>query len=108
MEQNKLTEALSTLNSYLATKPNSIEAATLLPQILWRMNDIAGYRSAIMKLCQLHLQAHDLQAALTDFQEFQNSGGKQPPVTVWLELCRGLENEQDLQRARCRLGSHGA
>jgi membrane associated rhomboid family serine protease len=99
MEQNKLTEALSTLNSYIATKPNSIEAATLLPQILWRMNDIGGYRNAILKLCQLHLQAHDLQAALADFQEFQNSGGDEAPVAVWLELCRGLENEQQLERA---------
>ena len=92
--------ALGLRHSGLEDRINhSIEAATLLPQILWRMNDIGGYRNAILKLCQLHLQAHDLQAALADFQEFQNSGGDEAPVAVWLELCRGLENEQQLERA---------
>jgi hypothetical protein len=38
----------------------------------WRKNDIPRYRDAIVKLCQLHLKAQDVDAALADYDEYKN------------------------------------
>lgn len=94
MEHGKLDEARSTLESYIATKPDSIEAYTLLPQIYWRKNDVPAYLTAITKLCQLHLKAQNQEAAWQDYQEFKNAGGEKMPASTWLELCRLAEGQQ--------------
>jgi tetratricopeptide (TPR) repeat protein len=99
MEHGKLDEAIATLKNYVAKKPDSIEAYTLLQQISWRKNDIPGHREAIIKLCQLHLKAQDFDAAWQSYQEYTNSGGDPIPASTWLELCRAAEGKEDYQRA---------
>jgi len=99
MEHGKLDEAIASLNSYLATKPDSLEAYNLLPQIYWRKNDIPAYQNAIIKLCQLHLKAQDGETAWHDYEEYINSGGNSMPASTWLELCRAAEGKEQYQRA---------
>lgn len=99
MQQGNIEQALATLNTYLASKPNSIEGYNLLQQILWRKNDLPGFRNAMIKLCHLHLQANDIDAALQDYQEFANSGGELLPPSTWLALCRAFEGQGNLERA---------
>jgi membrane associated rhomboid family serine protease len=99
MNEGKLDEAITTLRGYLGTKPDSLEAYTLLPQLYWRKNDIPKYHESITKLCQLHLKAQEHEAAWTDYQEFTNSGGQKLPASMWLELCRSAEGQQHFDRA---------
>jgi len=99
MEHGKLDEAIATLQSYVATKPDSTEAYTLLQQIYWRKNDIPAYQNAIIKLCQLHLKAQNSEEALHDYDEYTNSGGASMPAASWLELCRLFEGQQNYDRA---------
>jgi membrane associated rhomboid family serine protease len=99
MEQGKLDEAIASLNSYLATKPDSLEACNLLSQIYWRKNDIPGYHTSIAKLCQLHLKAQDSEAAWQVFEDYSNTGGCQMPASTWLELCRLAEGKEHYERA---------
>jgi membrane associated rhomboid family serine protease len=99
MNQGKVDQAITTLRSYIGTKPDSLEAYTLLPQLYWRKNDIPKYHESIIKLCQLHLKAQEHDAAWTDYQEFANSGGEKLPGSMWLELCRSAEGQQHFDRA---------
>jgi membrane associated rhomboid family serine protease len=99
MEHGKLDEARASLQGYVATKPDSLEAYTLLPQIYWRKNDIPNYYTSIIKLCQLHLKSQDPEAAWQDYQEYTNAGGDRMPAATWLELCRIAEGQQDYERA---------
>jgi len=99
MEQGKLDQAVSTLQAHLAANPNSLEAYSILPQILWRKNDVTGFQSAIIKRCQLHLKAHNSETAWQDYEEYANSGGNSMPASTWLELCRAAESMGQLDRA---------
>ena len=99
MEHGKLEEANATLKSYVATKPDSIDAYTLLQQICWRKNDVPAYREAAIKLCQLHLKAQDVDAAWQNYEEYANSGGDPIPAPTWLELCRVAEGKENYDRA---------
>jgi membrane associated rhomboid family serine protease len=99
MEHGKLDEAIASLQAHIASKPDSIDACTLLQQIYWRKNDIPSYHAAILKLCQLHLKAQEGQAALQDYDEYLNSGGSPVPASTWLDLCRAMETRQDFDRA---------
>jgi membrane associated rhomboid family serine protease len=99
MEQGKLDEAAATLKSYVATKPESLEAYTLLSQVYWRKNDIPAHLEANIKLCQLHLKAQDGESAWQAYQEYTNAGGDRMPAATWLELCRLAEAQQNYERA---------
>ena len=99
MDQGKLDEAIATLQSYVATKHDSLEAYTLMQQVYWRKNDIPSFHSAIIKLCQLHLKAHEVDAAWRDYDEFVNSGGTSMPASTWLQLCRSAEGKEEYDRA---------
>jgi membrane associated rhomboid family serine protease len=100
LEQGKLDQAVATLQAQLATKPDSLEAYSILPQIYWRKNDIPGFQSAIAKRCQLHLKSQNLEPALQDYDELMNSGGGSAlAAATWLELARALESQQDFDRA---------
>src|SRR5579864_5081506 len=99
MGENKLDEAIALLQSHVATKPDSLEAYSILPQLYWRKNDVPKFHEAIIKLCQLHLKAKDVDAAWEDFGEYLNSGGERMPASTWLELCRAAEGQQRLERA---------
>lgn len=99
MEQGKLDPAISTLQAYLNSKPESVEAQALLAQVYWRKSDVPSFQSATARLCQLHLKTHHLEAAWQDYEEFLNSGGTQLPASTWLELCRSVEGQENFERA---------
>ncbi len=99
MEKGQLDEALAELQKYLSEKPDSVDAYHLLTQVYWRKSDLPARRNALLKLCELHFKSQNGEAAWQDYQEFLNSGGDKPPAKVWLELCRHLENQQNLDRA---------
>ena len=99
MNQGKTDEAIKKLQELVATKPDSADALVLLQQLHWRKGELAAHQAATVKLCQLHLKNQDRQAAWLDYEEFQKTGGQQIPVSVWLELCRFLEAQQNFDRA---------
>src|SRR5260370_28172009 len=99
MQEGKLDEAIALLQTHVATKLDSLEAYTILSQLYWRKNDIPKYQEAIIKLCQLHLKAQNIDAAWQDFGEYLNSGGERMPASTWLELCRSAEGQQNFERA---------
>ena len=99
MEHGKLDEAITALQGFIATKPDSLEGYTLLSQIYWRKSDIPNYHTSNIKLCQLHLKAQDFEAAWQDYHEYTNSGGDRLPAATWLDLCRAAEGQQNFERA---------
>ena len=98
METN-LDEALQKLTAYVQTHPDSIDAYLLLRGAYWKKNEIPAYQQAAIKLCGLHLKNRDTEAALQDYHDFLNSGGKELPVALWLDLCRAMESLQDFEGA---------
>jgi membrane associated rhomboid family serine protease len=99
MDQGKLDEAIAVLQTHTASGSASIDAWTLLSQLYWRKNDIPKYHEAIIKLCQMHLKAQNVDAAWQDFGDYLNSGGERMPASTWLELCRAAESQQNFERA---------
>jgi membrane associated rhomboid family serine protease len=99
MEHGKFDEAAATLNKYLITKPDSVEAWSLLRAVHWRRSNIPAYREVTIKLCGLHLQAKEYETAWKDYEEFLQLGGDRMPPDIWLDLCRVPEQQQDLERA---------
>jgi len=101
MEDGRFDEAAATLGSYLITKPDSVEAWSLLRAVHWRGNKIHACREATVKLCGLHAQAREYEAAWKDYQEFLTLGGDMMPPAIWLDLCRLPEEQQDFE-TRCQ------
>lgn len=98
-EQGNVEAAIAKLNEYVKTKPDATDAYTMLQQLSWRKGDRAGHHEATIKLCEIHLKQQDKEAAWRDYEEFQNTGGERLPPAVWLDLCRYLEEQQNLDRA---------
>jgi tetratricopeptide (TPR) repeat protein len=99
IDQGKPEEAIKKLEEHVAAKPDAADALVLLQQLHWRRGNSAGHQDATIKLCQLHLKKQDCEAALLDYEEFQNTGGQHLPASTWLDLCRSLEGRQDFDRA---------
>jgi len=99
LEQGRCDEGIAVLRNYLQAKPDDMDGLSLLRQLHWRKNDVPAYLEASIKLCQLHLKARDTEAALQDYQDYLNAGGKQMPAATWLELCRVIEGQQNYDRA---------
>jgi tetratricopeptide (TPR) repeat protein len=99
IEKGNPDEAIKKLEAHVAAKPDSADALVLLQQLHWRRGNRAGHQDATLKLCQLHLKKQDGDAALLDYEEFQNTGGEHLPASIWLELCRVLEGQQNFERA---------
>jgi membrane associated rhomboid family serine protease len=99
MEHGQLAEASALLTNYVAAKPNSLDAWNLMRQIYARQNNTKDYLDATVKTCELHLRAHEIEAAFQDYAEFTNSGGSKMPATAWLDLCKGAEEMHDFERA---------
>jgi len=99
MDQGNLDEAIAILQTHTANGSAAIDAWTLLSQLYWRKNDIPKYHQAIIKLCQMHLKAQNVDAAWQDFGEYLNSGGERMPASTWLELWRAAEGQQNFERA---------
>jgi membrane associated rhomboid family serine protease len=99
IDQGNLDEAITILQTHVATGAPSIDACALLSQLYWRKNDTPKYHEATIKLCQMHLKAQNVDAAWEDFGQYLNSGGERMPASTWLELCRGAEGQQNFERA---------
>jgi membrane associated rhomboid family serine protease len=99
MEHGKFDEAAATLNNYLTTKPDSVEAWNLLRAVHWRKSEIPAYREITIKLCELYLKAREYETAWRDYEEFLVVGGEKMPPAIWLDLCRLPEEQQDFERA---------
>jgi membrane associated rhomboid family serine protease len=99
MEQGKLDDALSALQSTIAAKPDSLDAYTLLQQIYWRKNNLPAYHDAMVKVCQLQIKAQEPELAWSSYGEYTNSGGDAMPAATLLELCRIAENRQEFSTA---------
>jgi tetratricopeptide (TPR) repeat protein len=99
MDQGNLDEAIAILQTHTASATASVDAWTLLSQLYWRKNDVPKYHEAIIKVCQLHLKAQNVDAAWQDFGEYLNSGGERMPASTWLDLCRAAEGQQNFERA---------
>ena len=99
MEKNDLNGSLLVIQDYLKTNPESVEGYTILHQICWRKNDVPAYRDAIAKLIQLHLKAHNHEAAWQEYQDFKSSGGDKLPSATWLELGRSAEGQGNFEQA---------
>jgi tetratricopeptide (TPR) repeat protein len=99
MDHGKFDEAAAILNDYLTSKPNSVEAWSLLRAGHWQRSDVAAYREVTVMLCGLHLQAREYEAAWKDYEEFLQLGGDTMPPAIWLDLCRLPEEQQDFERA---------
>ena len=99
MEHGKLDGAAASLQAFLAGKPDSVEGYTLLHQVYWRKNDMPAYRETIAKLIHLHLKSQNPDAAWQDYEDFRNAGGDALPCAAWLELCRAIEGQGNVDRA---------
>jgi tetratricopeptide (TPR) repeat protein len=99
MDHGKFDEAAANLNSYLTTKPDSVEAWSLLRTGHWQRSDVAAYREVTVTLCGFHLHAREYEAAWKDYEEFLQLGGDKMPPAIWLDLCRLPEEQQDFERA---------
>jgi len=99
VDQGRPEEAIKKLEEHVAAKPDSPDALVLLQQLHWRRGNPAGHQAATIKLLQFHLKKQDGEAAVRDYEEFQNTGGQQLPAAPWLEFCRSLEGQQNFERA---------
>jgi membrane associated rhomboid family serine protease len=99
MEHGQLSAALPLLTNYVAAKPNSLDAWSLLRQVHTRQGNTKDYLDATVHTCSLHLRAHEVEAAFQDYAEFIDAGGSKMPAVTWLELCKGAEELQEFDRA---------
>lgn len=99
MEKGQLDPALANLKKLLAENPDSIDAYRMLQQVYWQKNDQNERRAVLEKLCGLLLKAKENAEALQTYEDFKSAGGDHLPASLWLDLCRQLEDTQDLHRA---------
>ncbi len=99
MEHGQLADAVAHLKDYIAKKPNSLDAWTMLRTIYTRQNDTKSYLDATAKTCALHLREHQVEAAFQCYAEFVDNGGGHMPAATWLDLCKGAEEIQEFDRA---------
>jgi len=99
IDSGQLEQALPILKDYLALKPDSVDACSLLREVHWRKLDIPLYLAYTERLCKLHLAARQPEAAWKDYEEYKQQGGAALPAQTWLELCRVPEEEGAFERA---------
>ena len=99
LEHGKLDEARTILNTLLAKKPDSIDALGMLREIQRRRSEDSGYLETTAKLCAACLKERSYEAAWHEYQDFLQAGGTKLPAPIWLNLCRGLEEQQNFDAA---------
>ena len=99
MEKGQLDPAISNLRKLLQEKPDSIDAYRMLQNIYWHKSDLPAHRDALEKILGLEIKANDHDGALQTYQDFKNSGGEKLSARLWLDLCRLLETQPDVERA---------
>ena len=115
MESGKLDEAAATLNNYLTTKPDSVEAWNLLRAVYWRASNIPAYREATGKLCDLHVRSRESEDSLARLRGFlERRRRKSATVSLARTLPRtrattGFRTRsQRVREARCGLSFRAA
>jgi membrane associated rhomboid family serine protease len=99
LEKGHLDAAESNLKALLLEKPDSVDAYRMLQNIYWRKNDVPAHRSALEKILALELKANDHAGAWLTYQDFKNAGAEKLAAPLWLDFCRQLETQPDLERA---------
>jgi membrane associated rhomboid family serine protease len=99
LEKGQLDAAESNLKALLLEKPDSIDAYRMLQNIYWRKNDVPARRGALEKVLTLELKANDHAGAWLTYQDFKSAGEEKLSAPVWLDFCRQLETQPDLERA---------
>jgi len=99
LEKGQLDAAESNLKAFLLEKPDSLDAYRMLQNIYWRKNDVPAHRGALEKVLTLELKANDHAGAWLTYQDFKNAGAEKLSAPVWLDFCRQLETQPDIERA---------
>jgi predicted Zn-dependent protease len=99
LEKGQLDAAELNLKALLLEKPDSVDAYRMLQNIYWRKNDVPAHRGALEKVLTLELKANDHAGAWLTYQDFKSAGAEKLSAPVWLDLCRQLETQPDLERA---------
>jgi len=99
MEKSNLDEAVTILEDHLQRKPATLDALQILQQVQWRRSNMPAYLQVTAQICQQHLKAQDSENAWHAFEEYTSAGGDKLPAATWLEICRMLEAQQNLDRA---------
>lgn len=99
MEKGQVDQAIGVLKKHLGENPDSADAYDLLHRLYWRKNDSTASRETLAKLCDLHVKKGNSEAAWQAYEDFLNAGGEKLPATIWLTLCRHLENQLNFDRA---------
>jgi membrane associated rhomboid family serine protease len=99
VSSGQLDQALPILKEFLARKPDSVDACSLLREVHWRKGDMPMYLAYTERLCSLHLTARQPQAAWQDYEEFLQHGGDKLPAQTWLDVCRVPEQQGAFERA---------
>lgn len=108
MHRFKTDEALAILQPYFEQHADSIDACLLLQQAYFRKGDMEAHRTALAKLCELHLNAREYEAAWKDYEEFLEADGSGLPPATWFELCRAAEQIGKPDRAYSEFQSFAA
>ena len=96
---SQLDAALPILKEYLARKPDSVDACSLLREAYFRKGDMPFYLAYTERLCSQHLAAREREAAWQDYEEFLQHGGDKLSAQTWLELCHVAEEDGSYERA---------
>jgi membrane associated rhomboid family serine protease len=99
LEKGQLDAAELNLKALLLEKPDSVDAYRMLQNIYWRKNDVPAHRGALEKVLTLELKANDHAGAWLTYQDFKSAGAEKLSAPVWLDFCRQLETQPDLERA---------
>jgi membrane associated rhomboid family serine protease len=99
LEKGQLDAAELNLKALLLEKPDSVDAYRMLQNIYWRKNDIPAHRGALEKVLTLELKANDHAGAWLTYQDFKSAGAEKLSAPVWLDFCRQLETQPDIERA---------
>ena len=98
IEKGQLDDAESNLKKLLQEKPDSVEAYRMLQNIYFRKTDLPAHRGALETIMAFEIKANDHEGAWLTYQDFKNSGGENLSAPLWLDLCRQLETQPDLER----------
>jgi len=74
------------LRSIWPSKPDAIDAHSILRQLYWRKNDIQAYLESTINSANCDVKAQDAEVALQDYQEYSKRWRESHAAATWLEL----------------------
>jgi membrane associated rhomboid family serine protease len=99
IDREEFAGAAGLLEAYVNSNPESIDGWSLLCQTYRRKGDKAGYFAALTRVCEIHLQQREPDAAWDAYEEFVQAGGDTMPAGTWLKLGRIAEDRKEYERA---------